>query len=46
MKFLTSKIQTMYIATPPSELQLMEDMRKELKKINPKLTILFQADVS
>jgi hypothetical protein len=36
----------MYIATPPSELQLMEDMRKELKKINPKLTILFQADVS
>ena len=46
MKFLPSKIQTMYIATPPSELQLMEDMRKELKKINPKLTILFQADVS
>jgi len=36
----------MYIATPPSEFQLMEDMRTELKKINPKLTILFQADVS
>jgi len=44
-RVIPSVIKTMYIATPPSELQLMEDMRKELKKINPMLTVLFQADI-
>jgi len=35
----------MYIATPPSETSLIIKMRKELKLINPKITIFMQSEV-
>ncbi|CAG5109954.1 Oidioi.mRNA.OKI2018_I69.chr2.g4420.t1.cds [Oikopleura dioica] len=44
-RIIPNIIKTMYIATPPSELDLMERMREELKKINPELKIFVQTDI-
>ncbi|CAG5104209.1 Oidioi.mRNA.OKI2018_I69.chr1.g1144.t1.cds [Oikopleura dioica] len=36
---------TIYIATPPSEADLIKNMRKELKIINPEITVLMQSEL-
>ncbi|CBY39711.1 unnamed protein product [Oikopleura dioica] len=44
-RFIPQNIKIMYIATPPSETSLIIKMRKELKLINPKITIFMQSEL-
>jgi len=36
----------MYIASPPSELELLENARKVVKKISPDFIIILQSEVT
>ena len=41
----TKDIHSMYIASPPSEIELMLAMREELKKINPNFTVYLSVEL-